>query len=164
MTLNVLYGSNLGTCETLAHDLANHADRLGLDVKLAPLDELAGSLSSGPTLIVCSSYNGAPPDNAANFCAWLAEAGDLKELRYAVFGCGNREWSNTYQKIPRQIDSELSRHGATRFLPLTEGDASGDLDGAFRAWRKALLEVFSARLGVDPSTLAPAAALLDGDP
>lgn len=155
VTLNVLFGSNLGTCETLAHELANQADRLGLDVKLAPLDDAAGSLSSGPTLIVCSSYNGAPPDNAANFCAWLGEAGELKQLNYAVFGCGNREWSNTYQKVPRLIDTVLAERGATRILPLAEGDASGDLDGAFRAWKRALLEVFASRLGVDPNSLAP---------
>lgn len=155
VTLQVLYGSNLGTCEALANDVANQADRLGLDVKLCSLDEVAGSLSSGPVLIICSSYNGAAPDNAARFCAWLSEVESLPDVRYAVFGCGNREWSNTYQKVPRQIDAELARLGATQLVRLTEGDASGDLDGAFRAWKQALLEVFANRLGVDPRSMAP---------
>lgn len=155
VTLQILYGSNLGTCEALANDLANQADRLGLDVKLRPLDDATEELSPGPTLIICSSYNGVAPDNAARFCAWLAQAGALVDVRFAVFGCGNREWANTYQKVPRQIDADLRRLGATPLLPLTEGDASGDLDGAFRAWKRSLLEVFTARLGVDPGSIAP---------
>ncbi|MEM6618864.1 MAG: cytochrome P450, partial [Pseudomonadota bacterium] len=73
----VLYGSNLGTTEDFARDLARTADLNGFDVTLAELDEYAGKLPKGaPILIACSSYNGAPPDNAAKFIDWLDNASD----------------------------------------------------------------------------------------
>jgi cytochrome P450/NADPH-cytochrome P450 reductase len=160
MTVQVVYGSNLGTCETLANDLAHQAEQLGFDVKPSTLDEAAGQLGQGPVLIVCSSYNGVPPDNAAHFVAWLEQAQNLEGVRYAVFGCGNREWSNTYQKVPRQLDSALAGKGARRLLALAEGDASGDLDGAFRDWKRTLWASLSQELDVPlDSSVAPAEPL-----
>jgi cytochrome P450/NADPH-cytochrome P450 reductase len=41
-------------------------------------------------------------------------------VRFAVFGCGNRQWARTYQAIPKQIDAALekgrchARQGARR--------------------------------------------------
>jgi cytochrome P450/NADPH-cytochrome P450 reductase len=59
-------------------------------------------------------------------------------LRYAVFGCGNRDWAATYQSVPRFIDDALAAHGAKRVHPRGEGDARSDLDGQFEAWFAAL--------------------------
>ena len=61
--------------------------------------------------------------------------GDLKDLKdpksldgvkYAVFGCGHRDWVNTYQKVPTFIDSTMELFGATRLLARGEADAGGD--------------------------------------
>jgi cytochrome P450/NADPH-cytochrome P450 reductase len=88
-------------------------------------------------VIVSASYNGTPPDNAAAFCQWIS--GNLAPhafdgVHYTVFGCGNRDWTATYQAIPVLIDAELAAHGATRVHPRGEGDARDDFDGQFRAW------------------------------
>lgn len=158
VTLQVLFGSNLGTCESYAHELAREAGQRGFDARAAALDDVAGQLAEGPAVIVCSSYNGAPPDNAGTFCAWLDSplaADALKGVKYAVFGCGNREWANTYQKVPRRIDAGLEKHGAVRLLPAGDGDASGDLDGDFRAWKEAFWTALHAGLGLQAA--APAA-------
>lgn len=158
VTLQVLFGSNLGTCESYAHELAREAGQRGFDARAAALDDVAGGLADGPAVIVCSSYNGTPPDNAGTFCAWLDSplAPDaLKGVKYAVFGCGNREWANTYQKVPRRIDAGLEKHGAVRLLPAGDGDASGDLDGDFRAWKDAFWTALHAGLGLQAA--APAA-------
>ena len=54
-----------------------------------------------------------PADNAAQFVGWLqslpADGADglLKGVHYAVFGCGNREWARTYQRIPILCDQIL---------------------------------------------------------
>src|SRR6202140_3097667 len=110
--LLVLYGSNLGTAEELATRVADLAEVNGYATKLGSLDEFSGKLpDKGGVLIFCASYNGAPPDNAAQFIKWLS--GDLAKnalagVRYAVFGCGNSDWAATYQSIPRLIDLQLA--------------------------------------------------------
>jgi cytochrome P450/NADPH-cytochrome P450 reductase len=136
--LLVLYGSNLGTAEELATRVADMAEINGFATTLAPLDDYAGKLpEKGGVLIFCASYNGAPPDNAGRFLAWLNEdkSGDaLKDVRYAVFGCGNSDWAATYQSIPRIIDERMAAAGAHRVYARGEGDARVDLDGEFDDW------------------------------
>ncbi|REM70042.1 hypothetical protein DSI38_00010, partial [Mycobacterium tuberculosis] len=83
--------------------------------------------------IVCASYNGVAPDNAAEFHRWLDKADDsLNGVRFSVFGCGNTDWAATYQAVPRRIDERLEALGATRVHPRGEGDAREDMDGAFQ--------------------------------
>ena len=136
--LLVLYGSNLGTAEELATRVADLAEVNGFATKLAPLDDAVGHLpEQGGVLIFCASYNGAPPDNATQFVKWLG--GDLPKdafakVTYAVFGCGNSDWTATYQSVPRLIDEQLAAHGARRVFERGEGNAREDLDGQFEAW------------------------------
>ena len=124
----------------------------GFDVRVAWLDDFAGKLpTEGGVLIVCASYNGAPPDNAAAFYQWLQDgmAPDaLAGVQYAVFGCGNRNWASTYQAVPRFIDDKLAEFGAQRLFARGEGDAQEDLDGQFRAWRIALWQQVAKDFGV----------------
>ena len=71
--LPVLFGSNLGTAESIATRLAQEGTERGFAVTLGALDDHVGDLPrDGAALIVCSSYNGTPPDNAAAFCRWIA--------------------------------------------------------------------------------------------
>ena len=153
--LLVLYGSNLGTAEELATRVADLAEINGFATSLAPLDDYVGKLpTQGGVLIFCASYNGAPPDNAAQFVRWLG--GELPKdafatLRYAVFGCGNSDWAATYQSIPRLIDERLAAHGGKGVYTRGEGDARGDLDGQFQQWfAKAAPQAVKA-FGVDSS-------------
>jgi cytochrome P450/NADPH-cytochrome P450 reductase len=136
--LLVLYGSNLGTAEELATRVADLAAVNGFASRLGPLDDYVGKLpEEGGVLIFCASYNGAPPDNATQFVKWL-RVGLAKDafskLRYAVFGCGNSDWTATYQSVPRLIDEQLSAHGARSVHARGEGDARSDLDGQFEKW------------------------------
>jgi cytochrome P450 / NADPH-cytochrome P450 reductase len=153
--LLVLYGSNLGTAEELATRVADLAEVNGFATRLAPLDDFAGQLpKEGGVLIFCASYNGAPPDNATQFIKWLR--GDLAKdalagVNYAVFGCGNSDWAATYQSIPRQIDEQLSAHGARSVYARGEGDARGDLDGQFESWFTALAPEAVKAFGLDTS-------------
>ena len=155
LTLRILYGSNLGTCEALAAQLALQAERLGFDVRMSTLDEAGEHLEGGPLLILCSSYNGAPPDNAAGFCARLVTEPALTGVVYAVFGCGNREWAHTYQRVPRQIDAGLTRCGATPLVRLFEGDATGDLDGSFRQWLESVWQALASKYDLKLGPQAP---------
>lgn len=157
--LLVLYGSNLGTAEEIAGEIAREGQRKGYALTIAPLDDYAGRLPrDGAVVIASASYNGTPPDNAARFVARLGESsGDgLAGARYAVFGCGNRDWATTYQAVPTQIDDRLAALGAKRLLPRGEGDARDDFDSQYRAWKAALWPALAAEFGL------PAEGVTDG--
>ncbi|MDI4235374.1 cytochrome P450 [Bradyrhizobium sp. Arg237L] len=149
----VLYGSNLGSAEELATRMADLAEVNGFDTRLGPLDDYVGKLpKEGGVLIICASYNGAPPDNATDFVKWLGS--DLPKdafagVRYAVFGCGNSDWAATYQSVPRLIDEQLTAHGARAVYPRGEGDARADLDGQFQKWFPAAAQVATREFGID---------------
>lgn len=148
----VLYGSNLGTTEEYARNLARTADLNGFDVTLAEMDAYAGKLpKSGAVLIACASYNGTPPDNAVKFVDWLerAEPGAAEGVRYAIFGCGHSDWSSTFQATPRIIDDALERLGAERIMVRAEGDARDDIDEQFDGWAGSVWPAIVSSLSLD---------------
>lgn len=57
---------------------------------------------------------------------WLAHLSgtELAGVRYGVFGCGNHDWVNTYQRIPTLCDNLLEKNGGQRLLPRGAGDAA----------------------------------------
>ena len=150
--LLILYGSNLGTAEELAHRVADLAEVNGFVTKLGPLDDYVGNLKGqGGVIIFCASYNGAPPDNATQFVKWLQSdlpKNEFADVRYAVFGCGNSDWLATYQSIPRIIDEQLAKHGAKAACARGEGDARDDLDGQFENWFTSLRALAVQEFGV----------------
>jgi cytochrome P450 / NADPH-cytochrome P450 reductase len=139
--LLVLFGSNLGTAESIAARLAQEGTERGFAVTLGPLDDHVDDLPlHGAAVIVSSSYNGTPPDNAATFCRWITGAADdaAGGLAYTVFGCGSTDWAATYQAVPTLLDEQLAAHGARRVRPRGEGNAAGDFDAAYRDWHNGL--------------------------
>ena len=151
--LLVLYGSNLGTAEELAHRLAENAEVNGFETTLGAMDDYAGKLpQDGALVIICASYNGAPPDNATKFVAWLDKSAPpdaAKNVRFTVFGCGNREWAATYQSVPRHIDERLVALGGARVFERGEGDARDDLDGQYESWFTKLGPVAAQAFGIE---------------
>lgn len=135
--LYVLFGSNLGSTEAFAREIAQSGRLNGFDTRLAELDEYTDRLpADGALVIACASYNGTPPDNASRFVAWLQDAaqGAADGVRYAVLGCGNRDWAATYQATPRLIDEHLAALGGQRIRERGEADAREDQDSQFRVW------------------------------
>ena len=56
-----------------------------------------------------------------------------------MFGCGNRDWSQTYQRIPTLCDKLLEDRGATRLFERGQGDAgAADFFGVFEDWENDL--------------------------
>lgn len=161
--LLILYGSNTGSSEAFGQRLVSEAAAHGYAATLAPLDEHAGKLPTDrPVLFLASSYEGQPPDNARQFVAWLegTPRPALEGLRYAVFGCGNRQWARTYQAVPKRIDEALAKAGATSVRPRGETDAGGDFFGGFDQWREALWLDLGKALG-KAATAAVAAPRLE---
>jgi cytochrome P450/NADPH-cytochrome P450 reductase len=153
--LLILYGSNTGTSEAIARQVAEDATIRGFSPTIGELDAYAGRLpTDGAVIIVTASYNGTPTDNAACFMEWLTGGAlapnALDGVRFTVFGCGDHDWADTFQRIPRLIDTELEAHGAKRIHPRGEGDQSDDMDGQFRNWYRGLFESLTSALGAVP--------------
>ncbi|MCC9021992.1 bifunctional cytochrome P450/NADPH--P450 reductase [Bacillus nakamurai] len=141
--LLILYGSDTGTAEGVARELADTASMHGVRTETAPLNDRIEQLpKEGALLIITSSYNGKPPSNAGQFVQWLEEIqpGELAGVQYAVFGCGDHNWAATYQDVPRLIDEKLAQKGAERFSPRGEGDVSGDFEGQLDEWKRSMWE------------------------
>jgi cytochrome P450/NADPH-cytochrome P450 reductase len=154
--LLLLYGSNSGASEAFARQIANDGAARGYETTVAPLDDYTNMLpKDGPITIVTASYNGHPPDNAGKFFKWLsgAPAGSQAGVRYAVFGCGNRDWAATYQRVPTSIDDHLRQAGAHAFMDRGEGDARGDFFGDFEHWYAPYWDTLNAALGVAASVV-----------
>lgn len=150
-SLIVLFGSNMGASEELALNMKRQAELKGL---LCSVHELDSALKSGVwssklintnavVLIITSTYNGHPPDNATRFAGWLSSleaqgmdvGGSLSGLRFAVLGCGNSQWKATYQKFPRFIHQSLQQRGAIPLLPQPgECDSDGNFESDATAW------------------------------
>jgi len=167
--LYVLYGSNSGTAEGFAQRVASDAPAHGFRPSIGTLDSAAENIpSGGPVVIITSSFEGQlpyplrvitrsidpkpgePADNAAYFVKWLSDlqGEPLSNIQYAVFGCGNRDWVHTYQRIPRLVDELIGKHGGQALLPRGEGDAGGsEMFSDFDHWEdllfKKLTEVVS---------------------
>ncbi|GCE27502.1 NADPH--cytochrome P450 reductase [Dictyobacter alpinus] len=158
--LLVLFGSNMGTAEDLANRILEDGNDYGFKTTIADLDDYTAKLpTDGAVMIVSSSYNGTPPDNAAKFCNWL-RSGDLatdslKDVKYMVFGCGNRDWSATFQAIPRLIDGNLEKFGAQRIYQRGEGDAREDFDGQFESWYQPLWQSLFKEFGIEANLPEP---------
>jgi cytochrome P450 / NADPH-cytochrome P450 reductase len=155
--LMVLFGSNLGTAEGIAHRIADDARSRGFAATVGAVDDYADELPrQGAVVIVAASYNGQPPDNAAKFCQKLRDpalpSDTFAGVEYSVFGCGNRDWSATYQAIPTLIDAELERHGGKRIYKRGEVDARGDFDRDYRAWYDELFPSLAQALDLPSAT------------
>lgn len=140
--MSVLYGSNMSGCRDIALSLARDAGKRGFAARVAELDEQVGQpwLTDGPVVIVASTYNGMPPDNAARFAKWLEAAPPdaCAGVRFAVLGCGNTQWRQTFQKFPRAIAEGLAARGGTPLLDPGAADADGDFEAAVESWTAGL--------------------------
>lgn len=145
--LYVLYGSNSGTSEGFAQRVASDAPAHGFRPSIGTLDSAAEKIpSDGPVVIITASFEGEPADNAAYFVEWLSnmQGEPLSGLRYAVFGCGNRDWVQTYQRIPRLVDELLGKRGGRALLPRGEGDAGGsEMFNHFDDWEDSLFKTLT---------------------
>ncbi|KAH9931026.1 cytochrome P450 [Amylocystis lapponica] len=149
--LYVLYGSNTGTSETFAQRIASAAAAYGFRATISTLDSVAERLpTDGPVIVITASFEGEPADNAAHFVEWIKslKGSELANVSYGVFGCGNRDWVRSFQRIPALIDSVLAERGARRLVARGVGDASSaEFFEAFDEWEATLWETLPKEYG-----------------
>ncbi|KAK1979270.1 NADPH cytochrome P450 [Colletotrichum cereale] len=139
--ISILHGSNTGTCESLALFLAAGAERRGFAPHVvSTMNSGAGKLpEEGCVVMIVASYNGLPSDNTAGMIKWLrvmaASPGSLSHVKYALFGCGNRNWGDTYQSIPQLVGDLLESCGAVKVAVMGAADAAtSDMYSDLEKW------------------------------
>ncbi|KAF2100345.1 NADPH-cytochrome P450 reductase-like protein [Rhizodiscina lignyota] len=165
--IRILYGSNTGTCQSLAQKLASQAKSAGSEASVEDMDSMIGSLPKDqPVVIITASYEGQPPDNAARFVAWLESLEDKKAFegtKFAVFGCGHSDWRTTFLRIPQLVDSKLAELGASRITAMGSTDVSkNNIFDDFETWaEKELWPVMPAVSGSQPVSMTESVKLPD---
>ena len=141
--MSILYGSDSGTCESMAQSLARAARGRGYGATVKTLDSAVEKVPKDqPVVIVSPSYNGQPPSNATDFVKWLEELDSkaLKDVKYSVYGCGNKDYTSTFHRIPKFLDAEFERCGAKRIAETGLGDVTvGDIFSDFEGWQDSQL-------------------------
>lgn len=137
--LSIYYGSNTGTCESLAQGLASDAAAHGWQATVVDaLDAAHQKLPEDqPVIIITASYEGQPPDNAGIFVNWLEnlKGDEMGKVSYAVYGCGHHDWAQTFHRIPKLVDTKLEELGGTRVVPMGLTDAAhGNMFTDFETW------------------------------
>ena len=138
---------------------------LGFRAIIGTLDSAVGHVPpKGPVIIVTASYEGKlhpedghlciplsdyagqPADNAVHFVEWLSamKSNELADVSYAVFGCGNHDWAQTYQRIPTLCDKIIAERGGKRLFERGEGDSgSAEFFDSFETWTSGLWKTLS---------------------
>ncbi|CAE7114726.1 unnamed protein product, partial [Rhizoctonia solani] len=132
----ILWGGRDGTCEHYAETLSRWAPAKGYKPIKAELNRYAGDgklPTDGPVIIIAATYSGFPTKNAEIFHGYLkkvtnpetagANKAKFEHVTYGVFGCGRSGWTDTYQKVPTELDKMLTDGGAERLIERGEFDA-----------------------------------------
>jgi sulfite reductase (NADPH) flavoprotein alpha-component len=132
--LTILFGSETGNAEFLAHQIHGDATNSGIETDIASLDEwLHGKERAlNRLLVVTSTYdNGHMPSNATEFWAWLQrlEPGALEGLPYAALAIGDSMYED-FCKATHDIDGRLEELGAVRVTESVDCDVDFDFTAA----------------------------------
>jgi sulfite reductase (NADPH) flavoprotein alpha-component len=134
--LLVLYGSQTGTAERLARQVAGEAAQQGFAAKAVEMNACqAEELKQHSRLLVVTSTwgDGDPPDNAVTFWQLLnsAAAPRLDGAKFAVFGLGDRNYSD-FCGAAKKFDARLEQLGASRIHARIDCDS--DYEAQLMSW------------------------------
>src|SRR2546427_5585093 len=122
----ILYGSQTGTAEKLARQVAKEAKTRGGGARV--VDAAAHSTldwkAEKNLLVVTSTYgDGDMPDNAQNFWDWLntEAANAIAHVNFSVLALGDTNYEH-FCAAGKKVDARLEALGAKRIHPRTDCD------------------------------------------
>jgi sulfite reductase (NADPH) flavoprotein alpha-component len=122
----ILFGSQTGTAEKLAKQIAKQSKTQGCNARVLDAAEHAKVDWSKETnlLIVTSTYgDGDMPDNAQAFWDWLQTdaAIAMAHLQFSVLALGDTNYEQ-FCAAGKKMDARLEKLGAKRIHPLADCD------------------------------------------
>jgi NADPH-ferrihemoprotein reductase len=166
--VTIYFGSQTGTAETYAKQLAGEGADHGFLVHVVDLEdttvlefvqEKSRDDMISKAVFLCSTYGeGEPTDNAlSNVTAMKSLLGVdvgkeeekkefenattqpiLSNLQFCVFGLGNTQYEH-YNATGKFFDVALEKLGATRIAPIGLGDDDKDIEEDFEKWKDSVL-------------------------
>ena len=131
MKVTILVGTMTGTAQLCAQEMELALDDGETEVKTVMMDGLDSAAFSGDSvyLICTSTYGqGDVPDNARALYEDLkARRPDLSNVRYGVFGLGDRTYAETFNFGGKRFDEILAELGARRIGERHTHDASSGI-------------------------------------
>ncbi|NOR80045.1 MAG: sulfite reductase subunit alpha [Methyloprofundus sp.] len=134
--ITILYGSQTGNSEAVAHDAAQVAKAHGLNPSILGMDEIEADsfVSLEYLLIITSTYGeGEMPDNAQ--ILWEAissdDSIDLAQMKYSVLALGDTSY-DLFCQAGIEWDQRLEKLGAKRLYERIDCDV--DFDDAAESW------------------------------
>ena len=128
MKVTILVGTMTGTAQLCAQEMELALDDGETQVETLMMDNLDASVFSRPSvfLICTSTYGqGDVPDNARALYEDLKQARpNLSQVRYGVFGLGDRTYAETFNFGGKRFDDLLTELGAKRIGERHMHDAS----------------------------------------
>jgi MioC protein len=126
--IRILVGTMTGTAQLVAQELELAWDDGETRVETLLMDKLDSSVfQGGGVFLICTSTygQGDVPDNAKALYEDLkAKRPDLSNVRYGVFGLGDRTYAQTFNFGGKRFDELLASLGATRIGERVQHDAS----------------------------------------
>ncbi|MEW5863825.1 MAG: flavodoxin domain-containing protein [Pseudomonadota bacterium] len=126
--ITILVGTMTGTAQLVAQELELAWDDGETRVETLLMDKVDASIfeREGVFLICTSTYGqGDVPDNARALYEELkAKRPDLSQVRYGVFGLGDRTYAETFNFGGKRFDDILTELGARRIGERVQHDAS----------------------------------------
>jgi len=162
----IFFGSQTGTAEDYASRLVKEAKQYGIKALAADLEDYdmeqltaLHEIDNALAVFCLATYGeGDPTDNAQEF--WdLLKANeenlgefDLKGLKYAVFGLGNKTYEH-YNTVGTYVDNILDKFGGSRLLDLGLGDDDANLEEDFVTWSDNFWAATCDLLDIDPDSI-----------
>ena len=138
MNVLILHGTETGTAEMLAEEMAGWFDAQDGAGHASLADVTPSDLEAGTAyLIVCSTYgDGELPGTAKSFYALLDGGTDLSGVKFAIFGLGDSQYQDTFGFGSKLIEDAMIAAGAQTLVDRHVHDASGsDLaEDAAKIW------------------------------
>ena len=160
-SVRIFYASTSGNARSLAQKLGADLDRTVIDLSevLEPektfaneeegiLTERKKKVLKCAIFVVSTTTGGEIASECKHFMKWCEEqAYDeragwsyLKELKFCVFGVGDSQYEENFNRAARMIDKHFARMGAERILRKFDGDESSEVEmkTQFEKWTEKL--------------------------
>lgn len=139
--IHIMYGSQTGNAESIAHDAARVAKTHGLKPLVKSMDEIEIDQLAAMEylLVITSTYGeGEMPDNAQMLWETVASdsAPDLKHMKFSVLALGDTSY-DLFCKAGIDWDQRLAELGATRIYDRTDCDV--DFEEPAASWISAVI-------------------------